>query len=54
MRVPPVKNPTYAAFEEYEDVLDIAPLGFMANDHMGHIKAFWCRRRAGSGVNSPS
>ena len=32
MRVPPVENPTCAAFEEYEDVPEIVPLDFTEDD----------------------
>ena len=32
MRVPPVENPTCAAFEEYEEVPETVPLDFMEDD----------------------
>ena len=32
MRVPPVKKPTCAAFEEYEDVPETVPLNFTEDD----------------------
>ena len=32
MRVPPMENPTCAAFEEYEDVPETVPLDFMEDD----------------------
>ena len=32
MRVPPVENPTCAAFEEYEDVPKTVPLDFTEDD----------------------
>ena len=32
MRVPPVENPTSAAFEEYEDVPETLPLDFAEDD----------------------
>ena len=34
MRVPPVENPTCAAFEEYEDVPETVPLDFTEDDVM--------------------
>ena len=34
MRVPPVENPTCAAFEEYEEVLETVPQDFTEDDVM--------------------
>ena len=34
MRVPPVENPTCAAFEEYEEVPKTAPINFTEDDVM--------------------
>ena len=34
MRVPPLENPTYAAFEGYEEVPEMVPLDFTEDDVM--------------------
>ena len=34
MRVPPVENPTCAAFKEYKDIPETVPLDFMEDDVM--------------------
>ena len=34
MRVPPMENPTYAAFKEYEEVPETLPLNFTEDDMM--------------------
>ena len=47
--VPPVENPTCAAFEEYEDIPETAPLDFTEDDVMWSAsKALWRSRCAGS------
>ena len=42
MHVPPVENPTYADFEEYEDIPDTVPLNFTDDDVMWVALKLFC------------